>query len=124
MAVVAGFFDSEDAATRAMDALLQSPGFKDVDTQVISSLSDTTNQRFPIAFPFFTGGAGGAAGGAIPATGASFFDQLDDDEAAFFNQALSKGGVLALVNVDDDKADQVQTILMRNGARTYEEDDD
>lgn len=128
MAVVAGLFDSEDAATRALDALLQSPGYEDVETQVLSNFGNTSGNAGGegVVFPFqtqTTAGYNSSMPGFVPITGNSMFNELDSEEADFFNRAISKnGGVLAMIKVDNDKVKQVGRLLSDYGAVTHRED--
>ena len=80
------------------------------------------------AVPHTSGGVANnsfvGTGPVVPITGRGrrLFDDLGDDEAAYFNSALKDGrGVLALVKVDDDQAFHVRQIFSQNGARTYQE---
>lgn len=51
--IVAGYFDSEDTATRAMDELLNTPEFQNSESEVISTIASGT-------------GNAGDAGGFVP----------------------------------------------------------
>ena len=125
MAVVAGFFDTDDAATRALDDLMRRPGSEDVHTQVISTRSNFGNDSvLAVAGLPETNTTPNAVIAPIPLTGFSnnpLFTALDDDEQEFFHQALKRGGVLALAKVDDAKDDAVRQIFKSHGARVYEQ---
>lgn len=127
--IVAGYFDSEDTATRAMDELLNTPEFQNSESEVISTIASGTGNAgdvggfVPFA-PNTPGGQGNAVIGGVPVTGGGgrrLLNELGDDEAGYFQAALKNGGVLALVKVEDHLAMRVGRIFNQFGARTYQE---
>lgn len=129
--IVAGYFDSEDDATRAMDTLLKDPKFSEAESEVISGFARGTEiaGTVPVvpAVPNLSQGlgAGNVMGPPVLSSGARrMLDELDEEEANFFVNAFRDGtGVLALVRVVEDLADDARQIFGQNGARTYQERD-
>lgn len=126
--IVAGYFDSEDEATRAMDILLKDPRFRNAESEVISAIARGTGNpgsggAVPV-MPNTSGGSGGSSVmGPIPVTGGyRLYNELNHEEAEYFGSALKNGrGVLALIEVDGDQAMHVRQLFSQNGARTYQE---
>ncbi len=128
MPVIASFFDTDSAATNALDELLNKSEYKDTQTQVISSRSNLADQSMSAFVP---GPQAQSPVGLptndispVPVTGnmapTSLFNDLPSEERGFFEQALKKGGVLALAKVDDDHAGEVRRTFSMHGGRTYE----
>ncbi len=126
MAVVAGLFDSEVEATKAMDRLLREK-YEDMDTRVIDG-SDRTSMVDPgVLIPIIpnTSGSSSQAGNAGPIAAANFgnwLDDMDDVERGFYTEAVREGSSLALVKVKDENADRVRQLFRSFGARTYTKD--
>lgn len=127
--IVAGYFDSEDDATQAMDTLLKDPRFAEAESEVISGYARGTdlagNVTVVPAVPNLSQGlgAGNVMGPPVVSGGARrMLEELDDDEQSFFVSAFRDGnGVLALVRVADELAAEARQIFGQNGARTYQE---
>jgi hypothetical protein len=127
MAVVAGLFDSDADATRAMNRLLNE-NIKDLETHVIngSNKSQVDDRGVLIPFIAVTSG-GGAETGAGPAlaVGSVFGNWLggiDQAERQFYEDAVREGSTLALASVPDDSASRVRSIFQTFGARVYEKE--
>lgn len=127
--IVAGYFDSEDDATRAMDVLLKDPAFQDAESEVISNLDGGTGSpgdvgMAPIVPNTSAGGSGNQIIGPVAITGGGrrLFNDIGDKEAEYFSSAMRNGrGVLALMKVEDQQAAHVSQVFSQNGARTYNE---
>lgn len=127
--IVAGYFDTEDAATRAMDMVLNSPEFRNAESEVISTVARGTGNAgdvgvMPVVPNPATSGQSNTVIGAVPVTGTGgrrLLSELGDDEANYFQSALKNGGVLALLKVDEHQAMKARQIFNQNGARTYQE---
>lgn len=128
MAIVVGYFDTEDAATMAMDRLMNTPGFEKVETRVYSHGSSGNEGGTPIAgaFPTNVGGTvvGNNSMSPIPLTGwteSDWMGDLDSEERRYFSDAMSSGrGVLAMARVDrEEDIGQVRRLFSQLGARTF-----
>ncbi len=122
--VVAGLFDSEVDATKAMDRLLRE-NIKDSDTRVIDGSSAARAAQTGANIPIIPNTSGGPqqSGVGPAAAGAYFGDWLNDMdrvERHFYEDAVREGSTLALARVPDDQADQVRQLFRTFGARTYE----
>ncbi len=124
--VVAGLFDSEAEATKAMDRLLREH-IDDLDTRVIDgSASNAANSQgeggvVPL-IPNTSGGPqqGGAAPGMAGAYFGSWLHDMNDVEQHFYQDAVREGSTLALARVSDKDANRVRQMFRSFGARTYE----
>jgi hypothetical protein len=129
MAVVAGLFDSEADADKAMDRLLRE-NIKGLDTRVINGSSKTdTSERGDIRIPFIPNTSGGptqtGVGPGMTAVGpipGDWLGDMDKVEEQFYRDALREGSTLALAKVPDEQANQVRLIFRTFGARTYQKD--
>ncbi len=124
-AVVAGLFDSEVDATKAMDRLLREH-IDDLDTRVINGSARTDAQGPNVVVPIIPNTSGGPQQGAVgPAAsvpGAVFGDWLndmDDVERQFYSDAVREGSTLAVARVHEKDAQRVQQLFRSFGARTY-----
>ncbi len=129
MAIVAGLFDSEVDATKAMDRLLRE-GIDGMDTRVINGSSrtgDTPGVAVPI-IPNTSGGTSQAGMGAqVPAVGAvpvsgDWLDEMDKVEQNFYRDALREGSTLVLAKMHDEDAGRARLIFSTFGGRTYKKD--
>jgi hypothetical protein len=128
MAVIAGLFDSEADATRAMDRLLRED-IHDLDTHVIDGGTRGSTGAPNVNIPIIPNTSGGLSQGGIAPTGAGaapvgsfghWLDDMDDVERHFYEDALKEGSTLALAKVPDDAANQVRLIFQTFGARVYD----
>ncbi len=130
MAVVAGLFDSEADATKAMDRLLRED-IKGLDTHVIDggARRDASNGMPNVSIPIIPNTSGGISQGGIapgggPAAAAGslgdWLNDMDDVERHFYEDAVKEGSTLALARVPDDKEGQVRLIFQTFGARVYD----
>ncbi len=128
MAVVAGLFDSEVDATKAMDRLLRE-NIHDLDTQVIDGSAKTNTGTPNVTIPIIPNTSGGpsqggvASGGAGPAIVGTFghwLDRMDDVERKFYEDAVREGSTLALAKVHDEDEGKVRLIFQTFGARVYD----
>jgi len=127
MAVVAGLFDSEADATKAMDRLLREH-FDDMDTRVINGSSRTSVDEPGVVIPMIPNTSGGPNAGVIggPAAAGAYFgdwmSDMDEVERGFYSEAVREGSTLAMAKVDDKDADRVRQLFRSFGARTYMKD--
>ncbi len=128
MAIVAGLFDSEVDAGKAIDRLSRE-NLPDVDTRVINGSARTGASNPNIAVPIIPNTSGGPSqtglGAEAPAVGgkAAFGDwmnDMDDVERKFYEDALREGSTLTLAKVGDQDAGKVRLIFQTFGGRTYE----
>ncbi len=126
--VVAALFDSEADAGRAMDRLNRE-NMKDLDTRVINGSDRSGTQRLSEAVPFIPMTSGGPSqqGGVGPAVvGDSFggwWNDMDEVERNFYEDAMREGSTLALAKVgNEEDARRVQLIFKTFGARTHTND--
>ncbi len=129
MAVVAGLFDSEADAGKALERL-QREGIKDLDTRVINGSArtgDTPGVAIPI-IPNTSGGTSQAGMGAqAPAVGAAplfgdWMNDVDEVERNFYQDAVREGSSLVMAKVHDEDAGRVSLIFSTFGGRTYKKD--
>ncbi len=130
MAIIAGLFDSEADASKALDRLSREdlPG---VDTRVINGSARTNASNPNITVPIIPNTSGGLAEtglgteapavGGIPAFG-DWLNDMNDVERKFYQDALREGSTLALAKVDEKDAGKVRLIFQTFGARTYKKD--
>ena len=122
MTKLASLFASQFDATRALDALNQYD-FGDIEIEVVEGVAEAATRTddvvpvVPVRYRQDTGLQGDTA--FLP-----YLDDmdLDDDEAEFFRRGVRHGGVLVLVEVDDDHGAAVEQLLRDHGGRTAEQD--
>lgn len=112
MATVASLFGDQVEATRALDAIANSP-FADVEMRVVEPALDD-------------GGAGAVSGGALQELVAVFagneYPDLDDEAREWFIQGLQSGGTVVIAEVEDDRAAELESFFARLGGRTSKGD--
>lgn len=117
MSKVIALFESQAEATRALDAL-HAGDYKDIETEVIEDARDMDYGTIGVAAPAPNASTGVAGVVAIPDPLQDI--GLDDEEVAWFAQGIRGGGVLVVVEVDDEDAQSVERILRDHGGRTFE----
>lgn len=128
--VVAGLFDSEADATKAMDRLLREH-IDDMDTRVIDGgASNAANSQgeggvIPL-IPNTSAGGGPQQSGIGPAAAGAYFgswlNDMNDVEKHFYQDAVKDGSTLALAKVPDQYANRVRQMFRSFGARTYDKE--
>jgi hypothetical protein len=115
MARIAVLFGSEANATHALDALAQA-GYDNDNNRVFYGPTETLINPGAImaATPHTVGGPHGQA--VVPLDLGGEWD-LAEDEVEFFSRAVSNGGVLALLDVDNTDAGAVHQILRQHNGR-------
>lgn len=120
MRTIASLFQTQAEATAAVDALAGSR-FEDIEYQVYEGavpIEDDGVRAFGIP----------PNDSDMHGTGVAFFgdnalDDLDEDLARYFRQAVQGGeAVLVVAEVDDDRAAELERFFRDQGGRTSEED--
>jgi hypothetical protein len=124
--VVAGLFDSEVDATKAMDRLLRED-IHDMDTHVIDGGSTANASEPGVVVPLIPNTSGGPQqGGVGPAASGAYLgnwlNNMDEVEKRFYQDAVREGSTLALARVPEEHADHVRTIFNTFGGRTYKKE--
>jgi hypothetical protein len=109
MATVASLFGDQLEATKALDALVDSP-FAEVPVRVYEPELDADVERET------------AANFVDTAFSDPEFDDLGTEEREFFARGFRSGGTLVVAAVDDDQAAALRQFLADFGGRTSLED--
>jgi hypothetical protein len=110
MATVASLFADQAEATRALDAIADSP-FAEVETRVIEPALDDTS------------GVDATLGGQVlqeiiaPFADTELTD-LDDEARQWYAQGLRSGGTLVVAKVENERAAELEQFFARFGGRT------
>ncbi|HZD11630.1 MAG TPA: hypothetical protein VE553_09840 [Candidatus Binatia bacterium] len=121
MATIASLFESQDEATKALDALVRTE-FEDLDYRVYDgSGAETATSARVIGLPVAEPNVGGEATAGILSSAGT---ELDDEELSdYFMDAVERGNaVLVVADVDDDRADALESFFREYGGRTSEDD--
>lgn len=117
MAKVVSLFESQEEATKALDALYAS-SYESVDAEVIENVSELDYGETGVVAPAPNASTGVA--GAVDIPGPLQDTDLDEEEAAWFARGVQGGSVLVVAEVDEEDADAVQQLFYEHGGRTYE----
>lgn len=118
MTRIIGFFDSQEEATRAVDALY-SGGYEGVETEVIENADQVDWGAEGIVAPVTNASTGVAGVIGIPTRLENIaFD--NEEEANWFAEGVRGGGVLVVAEVDDEDGTEVERVLRTHGGRTFE----
>jgi hypothetical protein len=125
MAVVAGLFDSEADATKAMDRLL-TEGLEDLETTVYGGgAGDGSSVVLFPGMPNTSGQAVGNAPGSLPFAVASneddfnWFGDFDEIERAFYHEGVRDGATIAMAKVHDEDVNRVRLIFTMFNGRSF-----
>lgn len=122
MAKIASLFGSDADATRALDALARAD-YGEVETEVF----DQARAGFrddAVALSAYPSTSGGGVVG--PGASSPWIDTdmgMDDDTVRFFTDGVRNGGVLVLVEVEDEQAAAVEQFLREHGGQAVSKDD-
>lgn len=119
MAKVVSLFESQEEATKALDALYAS-SYESVDAEVIDNVSELDYGETGVVAPAPNASTGVA--GAVDIPNPLQDTDLGDEEAAWFAQGVQGGGVLVVAEVDDEHAEAVAQLFHDYGGRTYEKE--
>lgn len=110
MTTLIGLFEDQKKAEKAINAL-SAADLDDVEFETILRWDEEQEKEILVA-PAFAGY--GSSGAAIAVSRVPSWN-LDDDEEQFFKRTVQRGGVLIVVDVDDeDQVPQVNRILHEN----------
>lgn len=113
MTTLIGLFKDQKTAEEAVDALTAAD-LDDVEFETIIRWDEEQEKEIKVA-PAFTGY--GSSGSPV-AMGRVRSWNLDDEEEQFFKRIVQRGGVLIVVDVDDeDQVPQVNRILQEHGEK-------
>lgn len=119
MAKIASLFGTEADATQALDTLAEA-GFSDTNLKVISSVGEAATDTGTRAALAPQVGAGVYAQAAVPRNFAADWD-LSAEEAEFFIRGVRNGGVLVLLDVQEERVGTVRRILQDGNGRTSQQ---
>ncbi|MAT98790.1 MAG: hypothetical protein CL608_16730 [Anaerolineaceae bacterium] len=113
MTTLIGLFKDQKTAEAAVDALTAAD-LDDVEFETILSWDEEQEKEVKVA-PAFTGY--GSSGAPVAMSHVPSWN-LDDEEERFFKRTVQHGGVLIVVDVDDeDQVPQVNRILEENSEK-------
>lgn len=118
MVTIASLFDSQAEATKALDALNEKVS-AEMDISVFEKPQEVGDREIVLAAVPYNQPASTSAT-AIPAAVSNL--DLDDEEAAFFARGVEGGGVLAVVEVDEEHEESIRQVLQEQGGRTFTQD--
>ncbi len=130
MAIVAGLFDSEADASKAIDRLSRE-GLDDLDTRVVNGSARTGNAEPGVVMPIIPNTSGGPSQAGMGPEGVGvnaapvlgdWMNNMDEVERNFYQDALREGSTLVLAKVHDEDAGRVGLIFSTFGGRTYKKD--
>ena len=107
MAVVGSLFASQAEAQRAIGELAMSQ-FEGLETWTFEH-SDGEGSTAPAVDPNHA---------LTDEQGGDILDELDDEEREFFRRGVEDGGVLLVVEVEDERTGALELFLRRCGGRT------
>ena len=113
MTKLIGLFKNQEKAEEAINALSLAD-LDGVDFETIMQWNVEEEKQVKVAPVLNTGY--GPSGIPVAATLLSSWN-LDDEEAEYFKRTVQHGGVLVVVDVDNDKASQVSHILEENAEK-------
>ncbi len=115
MTTLIGLFEDQQKAEEAINALAAAK-LKDIEFETIDSWDEGYGTRIE-AMPAPNSGYG--PGGAIPVSaGPGLSWNLDDTETDYFRRTVRNGGVLIVVEVDnEDQVPHVNRILQENSVQ-------
>ena len=115
MTSVVGLFEDETKAEKAIESLGAAEALKDVEFKTISRCEQ--EQKTKVAIVAGLGSGTTLAGVPVAATLAPSWG-LDGEETEYFKRTVQRGGVLVVVDVnDDDQVPQVRRILQETGEK-------
>lgn len=117
MAQIIALFNDAGAAESAIDALVKA----DLDGADIRTIDEgnIAESRGTVALPALAPGSGAPPGVAAPVALAPSSSGMEDSEWQFFQRAVEGGGILIVVDTNDEEATaQAQNILQAHGGRT------
>jgi hypothetical protein len=109
MATVASLFGDAREADQALSALALSP-FADVETRVYEPGMDDVNATVP--------GAANVLGEFVLPFTDTEYDDIGEEERAWFEQGLRGGGTVVFAKVADDRAAELERFFTSHGGRT------
>ena len=113
MTTLIGLFSDQKMAEEAVNAL-SAADLDDVEFETILQWDEEQEKEIKVA-PAFTGY--GSSGAPVAVSRAPSWN-LDDEEEQFFRRSVQHGGVLIVVDVDDeDQVPQVNRILQENSEK-------
>lgn len=113
MATVASLFGDQAEATRALDAIANSP-FADVEMRVIEPELDDAGVD--------TVSGGGVLQELVAVFAGEQYPDLDEEAREWYSRGLRSGGTVVIAEVDDDRAAELEQFLARFGGRTSKGD--
>lgn len=115
MAQLLALYGHDADLTTALDHLKKAHGDA-VTVDVVDQLPRETGSVQPVGVmpPQETMDAVGAV--SLPASAKALLD-ASSETADYFRRALQKGQTLVIIEVEDDKADQVQQLLTEHGGK-------
>ena len=115
MTSIVGLFTDEQKAEKAIENLGAAEALADVEFKTISKWEREAETK--VALVAGLGSGTTLAGVPVAATSAPSWG-LDDEETEYFKRTVQRGGVLVVVDVnDDDQVPQVRRILQETGEK-------
>lgn len=113
MTTLIGLFEDQKKAEKAINAL-SAADLADVEFETILQWDEESAKELQVA-PAFAGS--GSSGAAVAVSRVPSWN-LEDEEEQFFKRTVQRGGVLIVVDVDDeDQVPQVNQILKENSEK-------
>jgi hypothetical protein len=121
MAKIASLFGSQEDATAALERLAQFDFYHELETDVIDTFASGSDMEPTTVAAIVAPETHQMMAPAIPYWPVGGLD-VDEQTAEFFERGLRNGGVLVIVEGDDDYAGPVRRLLREAGGRTTRQD--
>lgn len=117
MTKIVSLFGSQAEATTAVERLAMLDFYDELETEVIDSFAAGSNVETTTVVAVVAPETHQVMAPAMPYWPVTGLD-LDEETSAFFERGLSNGGVLVIIEGDDQYAGSIRQLLREAGGRT------